>query len=121
MWRLSLLAILFVAVVAAPTASSSQLIDRNAHGVKLAVNAKGEVMLSYSAAGKTRHVLGWGAINAIDPTRSRAPVALKLDYAGGWGKYRADSWKTFKNACQPYDGPALGWFVTGCKAPDGSY
>ena len=121
MRRLSFLAILLVAAVAAPAASSSQLIDRNANGIKLEVNTKGEVLLTYTAAGKTRHVLGWGAVNAIEPTRSRPQVALRLDYAGGWGKYRADYWKTFKNACQPYDGPSLGWFVMGCKAPDGSY
>ena len=121
MRRLSLLAMLLVGAVAAPTAGASQLIDRNANGVKLEVNAKGEVLLSYTAAGKTRHVLGWGAVNAIEPSRLRPQVALKLDYAGGWGKYRSDYWKTFKNACRPYDGPALTWFVVGCKAPDGSY
>jgi hypothetical protein len=27
----------------------------------------------------------------------------------------------FEDACAPYDGPALPWFVTGCKAPDGTY
>jgi hypothetical protein len=28
---------------------------------------------------------------------------------------------SFTNACAPYDGPELPWFVTACKAPDGSY
>ena len=53
--------------------------------------------------------------------RTRPQVKLKLDYAGGWGKYRRDYWRGFDNACSAYDGPKLGWFVGGCKAPDGSY
>lgn len=110
-----------LAAALASTASASQLVDRNATGVKLAVNAKGEALVTYTSAGKTKHVLAWGAVNAIAPTRSRAQVALKLDYAGGWGKYHQDYYKTFKNACRPYDGPQLGWFVLGCKASDGSY
>ena len=48
-------------------------------------------------------------------------VAFKLDYSGGWGLYRRQLWRTHKNACARYDGPALAWFVTGCRAPDGSY
>src|SRR5262249_33162761 len=44
------------------------------------------------------------------------------DYAGGWGRYRNSSyWKTFVNACKPYDGPPLADFIAGCDAPDGSY
>src|SRR4051812_1704914 len=76
------------AALLAQTASASQLIDRNAHGVKLAVNGKGEAMLTYTAGGKVKHVLAWGAVNAISPTQARPQVAFKLDYAGGWGKYR---------------------------------
>ena len=113
--------VVLAAAVAAPTASSSQLIDRNAADVKLAVNTKGEALLTYKVAGKEKHVLAWDALNAIAPTRGRAQVAFKLDYAGGWGKYHSDYWKTFKNACSAYDGPELHWVVATCKAPDGSY
>jgi hypothetical protein len=118
------LLVLTLAVVAsafASTANASDLIDRNAHGVSLAVNAKGEALISYTAAGKLRHVLAWGAVNAIAPTRARPQVSLRLDYAGGWGKYKRDYWKTFRNACTAYTGPSLAWKVTACKAPDGSY
>ena len=120
---LVVLAVLSAAVAAAvaPTAGASQLIDRNTQSVKLAVNGRGEAMLTYRAAGRLRHVLAWGAVNAIAPTRSRPQVAFKLDYAGDWGKYRRDYWKTFSNACAAYDGPKLKWAVTACKAPDGSY
>ena len=118
---LVLLAVLVAAAVASATASASELIDRNASGVKLAVNAKGEALLTYSAAGKLKHVLAGGAVNAIAPTTARKQVEFQLDYAGGWGKYHRDYWKTFGAKCGAYDGPALKWFVKGCKAPDGSY
>ena len=113
--------VLLVAGVTASAASASELIDRDATGIKLAVNAKGEALVSYRAAGKAKHVLVWGALNAIAPTRGRQQVSFKLDYAGGWGKYHQDYWKTFGAACGPYDGPALAWSVTACTAPDGSY
>ena len=54
--------------VAASTANASDLIDRNAHGVTLKVNAKGEALLTYTAGGKHKHVLAWAAKNAIAPT-----------------------------------------------------
>jgi hypothetical protein len=104
----------------ASNASASQLVDRNAKAVKLEVNTKGEALISYSAHGQQKHVLAWGAVNAIAPTRTRPQLAFKLDYAGGWGKYHSTYWKTFKNACAAYTGPKLAWFVTGCTAPDGS-
>ena len=121
MSRLPYLLAVVLAAALVSSANASQLVDRNARNVKLEVNAKGEALLSYSAHGKVKHVLAWGALNAIAPTRSRPQVQLKLDYAGGWGKYRTSYWKTFKNACSAYDGPALAWYVTGCTAPDGSY
>ena len=103
------------------TASASELIDRNAAGVKLQVASNGQALLSYSARGKRWNVLAWGAVNAIAPTTARTQLEFKLDYSGGYGTYKKDVWKTFKNACRPYDGPELQWLVTGCTAPDGSY
>jgi hypothetical protein len=103
------------------TAGASQLVDRDATHVRLAVSRQGQALLSYRAHGKTRHVVAWGAINALNPTRSRPQVELRLDYSGGWGTYHRAVWKTFRNGCRPYDGPALAWLVTGCKASDGSY
>ena len=121
MGRISLIVIVVLGAMLASSASASQLIDRNAHGVKLEVNAKGEALVSYTVGGKQKHVLAWGAENAIAPTRARPQIAFKLDYAGGWGKYHTDYWKTFKNTCAPYDGPQLAWFVTACTATDGSH
>jgi hypothetical protein len=118
---LVLFTVVLAAVVATSTAGASQLIDRNASGVKLAVNAKGEALITYRAAGKVKHVLAGGAVNAIAPTTARKQLAFNLDYAGGWGKYHRDYWKTFGAKCAAYDGPALAWKVSACKAPDGSY
>jgi hypothetical protein len=102
-------------------AHASQLVDRDASGVKLAVNSKGEALVTYTAGGELKHVLAWGAVNALAPTKARAQVALELDYGGGAGKYDADYWRTFGTACGAYDGPPLAWLVAACRAPDGSY
>jgi hypothetical protein len=115
------LLVVLVAAAFAASADASTLIDRNAHGVKLAINSKGEALITFTAAGKVHHVLAWGAVNAIAPTRSRPQVDFKLDYAGGWGKYHKNYWQTFTGSCGAYDGPALAWKVTACKAADGSY
>jgi len=108
---------------AAPAFASEALVDTNVTFKSFAVNAKGEALVSYVRSdGKPRYVLFWGAVNAnapLDPNVKQ--VRFSRDYAGGWGKYRNGSyWKTFKNGCTPYDGPALAYLVAACKAPDGS-
>jgi hypothetical protein len=117
----ALLVLAACALAAAPAASASDLIDRNADDVRLAVNAKGEALLTYRVGNRTKRVLAWGAVNAIAPTTARKQVRFRLDYQGGWGKYRRPVWKDFENVCRGYDGPALGWLVAGCRARDGSY
>jgi hypothetical protein len=118
----ALVAPLAIAAVAAGAAHGSQLIDRNATHVTLVVNAKREAMITYTDGGKLKHVLVWDAVNAVPPTKGRTQVAFKLDYSGGYGKYKQTSyWLNFAGGCLPYDGPALAWKVTACKAPDGSY
>ena len=102
-------------------ASAAQLIDRNATGVHIAVNAKGQALLTYHKGSSLHHVLVWGAINALPPAAGGRQVKLKVDYAGGWGTYHTLYWKSFGSACGRYDGPALPNLVAACKAPDGSY
>jgi len=46
------------------------------------------------------------------------PVTKKLQQAS---EYASNYWKTGGFSCGKYDGPALAWLVTACKAPDGSY
>ncbi|HEY5295575.1 MAG TPA: hypothetical protein VIJ70_08885 [Gaiellaceae bacterium] len=115
-------ALVLAAATLASTASASQLIIRNASAISLSVNAKGEAMVTYRAAGKVQHVLAWGAVNAIAPTRARAQVKFNLDYSGGYGKYKKlNFWNSFGGSCKPYTGPTLAWKVTACTAPDGSF
>src|SRR5262249_45505190 len=111
----------FAALLAAP-ASASQLVNRDVRNIQLAVNNKGEALVSYrTVRGQKQHVLAWGAVNARQPNRTLRHQRFKLDYAGGWRKYHKLYWMTFRNSCGAYDGPAIPWMVTGCKAPDGSY
>jgi hypothetical protein len=120
--RLAVLLFAFAAaLVAAAGASASQLIDRDAKGAKLAVNAKGEAMVTYRKGSKLMRVLAWGAVDARQPSSGQPQVRFQKDYSGGWGKYRRLYWREFANTCRPYDGPNLPWFVAGCKAADGSY
>ena len=91
----------------------------------LQVNAGGTALVEYTtAAGVRRHILVWGAVNGVahptDPPTRQA--RFNMDYSGGWKSRKNPAyWKTIRNACRRYDGPALPFFVAGCKAPDGSY
>jgi len=118
---LGVLATVAAAMALAGVASAAQLVDRDAAGVRIAVNAKGEALLTYRKGSALKHVLVWGAINALPPTPGAQQVKFHLDYAGGWGKYRTLYWQHFTNVCRTYDGPALPYLVAACKAPDGSY
>src|SRR6266542_2093237 len=102
----------FVAVVFAPAAGASQLIDRDARGVRLEVNDQGLAMITYRARGRLRHVLARGAVNALPQGAARRQVAFRVDYSGGWGMFRRDAWKTFRNSCTPAR-PPLRWLVAG--------
>src|SRR6187397_509206 len=117
--HLFLVAVL-AALVVPVGANASTLLDRNARGVTLKVNSKGQAVISYTARGKKWNVLAWGAVNAIAPSAGSRQVDFKLDYSGGWGTYRKDVWKTLKNSCGTYKGPPLAWRVTSCTAQDGS-
>jgi hypothetical protein len=109
------------ALALAGTASAAQLIDRDAAGLRLSVNAKGEALLTYRKNGTIKHVLVWGAINALPPTADAPQVKFRVDYAGGWGKYRSLYWQHFANTCKAYTGPAIPNLVAACTAPDGTY
>ncbi|MDQ3893136.1 MAG: hypothetical protein M3292_00500 [Actinomycetota bacterium] len=103
--------------------SGSQLIDRNATDVTLAVNADGEALVSYRKNGVRQRVLAWGAVDARHPSPNARQVTLKLDYSGGSRTFGRRASRSFENACRRYDGPRLPFLVPGaaCKASDGSY
>ncbi len=103
-----------LALAAAGSGRASNIIDRNAHNVRLAVNRDGQALVSYTVRGREMHVMAWGAIDARQPTRRRAQVSFRMDYSGR-------SWTSFTNQCRAYDGPVLAFRVAACSAPDGSY
>lgn len=96
----------------ATSAGASSIVARHATGVALTVDGRGFAVVSFREAAKERHVLAWGAVNDA--------VRFKLDYAGGWGAFHREVWKSV-TSCPVYDGPPLAWLVAACKAPDGSY
>lgn len=110
-------------VAAWPASASEPLSNTNVKAPALAVNKKGEAVVTYTmATGKLRHVLVWGAVDANVPNASVPQVRFKYDYSGGFGKYKNGSyWKSFGKSCGKYDGPSLPMLVAACKAPDGSY
>ena len=120
-----ILAVLVLAAWLAPAAMASEILaDKNVRNVTLKVNKQGYALVQYTrASGARRNVLAWNAVDAVANSDLGQPqVRFRIDNAGGWGAFRnGSSWKTFRNACQRYDGPALFGFVAGCKAPDGSY
>ena len=118
--RLLALAVLLLTLAPA-AATAGERVDVNAAAVKLAVNAGGTAMVTYRARGRTVHLLAWGAVNALPPSQTVPQVHFRLDWSGGWKSRHRLVWKTFRNRCAKYDGPALVYEVAACKAPDGSY
>ena len=104
----------------APTASASQLIARDATNVRLQVDAGGKALVTYRVQGRTRHVLAWGAVNAIHATQLRRQVAFRVDYSGGWQTFGRSLQNGFRNVCKPAK-VEVAWLVAACRAPDGSY
>lgn len=115
MFRFAAVGALIIGAVVAAPASASQLIDRSATGVRLAVDRAGQALVTYQARGALHHVLVWGAVNARQPTSGKPQVRFLKNYSGG------PNAGNFPNACRSYDGPPLAFVVTACKAPDGSY
>ena len=109
------------ALAAPAAASASEIIARDVTQVSLAVDRHGRALVAYRERGRIRRVLVWGATNAIAPTKTRKQVAFRLDYAGGYGAFRRPYWKTMRNVCGRYRGPALAFTVAACTMPDGSH
>jgi hypothetical protein len=102
------------AALASGPAAASQLVDRDGKNVGLKIDAKGRALLTYTKYGQRKHVLVWGAVNALPPSAQQKQVAFQLDYSG-------NQVKGFTGGCGAYDGPALPNLVAACKAGDGSY
>src|ERR671915_134329 len=98
----------------AGSANASELIARDATAVRLSVSRSGVALLTYRADGQSQAVSASGAVNARNPSQAQAQVAFDLRRSTGSASHGS-------NVCRPYDGPALHWLVTACKAADGSY
>jgi hypothetical protein len=118
MRRFSLLFVLLAFLAAPGVASASQLLARDATGVTIKTNAKGEALFSYRQGGTVHRTLVWGAINARTPAQGSRQVEFKVDYSGGWKSRHSTK---FTGSCGRYDGPPLPDLVAACKAADGTY
>lgn len=92
-------------------AGASELIGRDATGVRLQADASGRAAVTFRSDGQARAVVAWGAVNARPPSRGRPQVAFQLQLGGRIGE----------NTCRPYRGPPLAWLVVACTAGDGSH
>jgi hypothetical protein len=121
-WALVAIAAAVSLAVSGPAAATF-IVARNPKAPTLEVDSSGRALITFTAAGKVQHVLVWGAVNALPPTRGKPQIAFRVDFSGGYGIKKPGYWKTFKNVCRPYSGPRLAWYVarSGCTAPDGSY
>ena len=115
------------AVALSPPGSAAGAIfgDLSVRDPTLKVHASGIALVEYTtSAGLRRHVLVWGAIDGI-PHQTDPPSVqpkFRMDSSGGWkSRKNPNYWRTLRDGCGRYDGPALPFFVTGCKAPDGTY
>ena len=102
-------------------AQASQLIARNTSSESLVVSKDGKALLTYHARGRVWRVLAWGAVGARFPSATQSQVAFRIDRSGGWGSTGRPVWKTLRNACGPYRGPAIPFVLAACTAPDGSH
>jgi len=110
------------ALLAAPAAVASDRVATNASHVRIAVSPDGKrAMLTYRQAGRTRHALVWGAVDALPPAETVPQVRFKIDWTGGWQTYGHTIWQHFGNACRAYEGPRLTNMLAACTAPDGSF
>ena len=99
------------AVVAPAGVRASELIGRNATGVRLQIDAGGHALVSFRSEGQSKTVVASGAVNARPPSRSRPQVAFAIRFGGGIGA----------SVRRTYSGPPLAWRVAACTAPDGTH
>ena len=67
--RFPIVAAALLLLAAPSSALASQMIDRNATRVSIAVNSDHRAVASYLRGGAWHHVLVWGAINARPPSK----------------------------------------------------
>jgi hypothetical protein len=93
------------------SAAGSELIGRNATGVRLQADAQGRALISFRSEAQSKQLLASGAIDARAPSQGQPQVAFKLQHGGSIGP----------NVCGAYKGPPLAWKVAACTGPDGTH
>jgi hypothetical protein len=83
---LVILPVLAAAVLVSSAGASQMISTSSVTGLTLQLNDKGEALLTYKSAGKTVHVIAWGAVNAVPTKPGTKQVAFQLDYSGGYQK-----------------------------------
>jgi hypothetical protein len=118
-----LLAALAVCLSTAAPARASEIVGLSTSHWSLKVDSHNRALVSYRAAGRTRHTLWWGAINAKfpDPLHPQSQYSFKRDYSGGSGSFGAGYWRRMRNVCGPYTGPPLPLVVRACTMPGGDH
>jgi hypothetical protein len=104
--RLIIVALAAAVAGGGAAARASERVDVNGTGVKLAVNSRHTALVTYRVRNRTFHLLVWGATNARPPSQAVPQVHFRFDWSGGWKSRHRLVWKTFKNRCTKYDGPA---------------
>ena len=106
-------------------AASTMVGAAESREARLGVNADGVALVEFEPrGGGERHVLVWGAINALAhpaDSSSTQQAFRSTTRAAGRAGHDPGFWRTFKNVCGRYDGPPLPLLVAACKAPDGTY
>jgi hypothetical protein len=93
MRRALLLAALALGCSLAGSAAASDRVGLNATHVALAVSADGKTaVVSYRSGHTVRHVLVWGAVDALPPSQTVPQVRFQLDFTGGWQTHRNAHW-----------------------------
>ena len=111
-WLVTLFGVGALATALLPTAAgASELIGRNASGVRLQVDSQGRAAVTFRSEGQVKTIVASGAVDARPPSPSQPQVAFKQQYGGTIGP----------NVCGPYRGPPLAWRVAACTAPDGTH
>ena len=117
------MAVVLMAGARPATAVAGELVGSNVHSIGLIVNSRGIARVTYTTAGgRLVHLLAWGAVNALPPSRTVPQVRFSLNFAGGYGSpFGSGYWRIMRNYCRPYNGPPLINLIAACRASDGSW
>ncbi len=83
-----------------PAASRRPTLARPGRATNALATHGGTALITYRARGATRHVLAWGAVNALTPGSGKPQVRFKHDYSGGLHSLHRAAWVSFVDQCR---------------------